>query len=83
MVIYLAEDYEIIRYEKGDTRFKNPEYEPHISHVLLFLFGILTASSQIAMTLGVLPGSFWPVTLVSFIGGLASFVWTFYAMEHR
>jgi hypothetical protein len=79
----LAENWEVVEYERGDSRFKNPEYETHISHVLLFLFGALTASSQIAMTLEILPGSFWPVTLASFLGGLISFVWIYYAMEHR
>ncbi len=79
----MAEDYEVIRYEKGDNRFKNPEYKPHISHVLLFIFGVLTATSQIGITLRVLPGEFWPVPAGAFIGGLISYVWVYYAMEYR
>lgn len=73
---------EVIEYKMGDKGFKHPEYETHISHVLLFLFGILTAGSQIAITLGVLPGFFWPITVASFLGGLASYIWTYFAMEH-
>ncbi len=79
----MAEKWEVIEYKKGDPQFKDPEYETHISHVLLFMFGILTASSQIAITLGVLPGSFWPVPTVAFLAALASYIWTYYAMEHR
>lgn len=75
--------WEVIEYERDDERFKPPEYKPHISHVLLFLFGILTAGSQIAISMGILPGSFWPVTTAAFLGGLASYVWTYFAMEHR
>ncbi len=76
-------DWEVIEYARGDERFHPPEYESHISHVLLFLFGILTAGSQVGMTLGILPSSFWPITLGSFIGGFASYIWTYFAMEHR
>ena len=73
---------EVIEYKMGDKQFKPPEYETHISHVLLLMFGILTAGSQIAITMGVLPGSFWPVPVASFLGGFASYIWIYFAMEH-
>jgi len=79
----LAENWEVVEYKRGDEAFEPPEYKAHISHVLLFLFGVLTASSQIAITLGALPGSFWPVPTAAFLGGLTSFIWTYFAMEHR
>lgn len=79
----MAEKWEVVEFEKGDPRFKIPEYETHISHVLLFMFGILTASSQIAMTLKILPKSFWPLPAGAFLAGLTCYVWIYYAMEHR
>lgn len=79
----MADEWEVVEYGKGDERFKRPEFEGSISHVLLFMFAILTLGSQVAMTMGILPSSFWPITVASFLGALASYVWVYFAMERR
>jgi len=73
----------VLEYEKGDPGFVHPEYKKAIGpQYAMAFFGVTLLTSQIGMTLGVLPTSLWPITLVTFIGGLASNIWVYYGMEH-
>ncbi len=72
----------VLEYERGDHEFVHPEYKKSASHYALAVFGVTLMGSQIGMTLGKIPSSYWPITVVAFIGGMASYIWTYFAMEH-
>ncbi len=79
----MADDYDVVEYEKGHPGFLRPEYKETSIQYALIIFGVTLMASQIGITLGKLPASYWPLTLMAFIGGLTCNIWIYFSMEHR
>ncbi len=78
----MADEYEVVDYGRGDPGFVHPEYKRASIHYALAVFGVILMASQMGITLGKIPASYWPLTVVAFIGGLTSYIWIYFSMEH-